>query len=117
MDSTTTLILVAIVAWIGQIAFGFFQIRSFNRMVQSMSQKGHVKIGRTKSRWKARTLIVVAENDQQTIVDAKVLNGISVFARPKTLDKIVGLSYPLSAAVMNELAKGTQEAISVAYEG
>lgn len=117
MDSTTTLILVVIVAWIGQIALGFFQIRSFNRMVQSMSQKGHVKIGRTKSRWKARTLIVVAENDQQTIVDAKVLNGISVFARPKTLDKIVGLSYPLSAAVMNELAKGTQEAISVAYEG
>ncbi|HCG8768508.1 MULTISPECIES: transcriptional regulator GutM [Vibrio] len=116
MDSISLFISIAIVAWVAQIAMSFFQIRAFNRMIQSMASKGKVKIGRTKSRWKARTIVVIVESEQGIITDAKVLNGVTVFARPKTLTEVVGSSYPLDKHILNKLSNGIQEALNVAFQ-
>ncbi|QMV16840.1 transcriptional regulator GutM [Vibrio spartinae] len=116
MDSISLFISIAIVAWVAQIAMSFFQIRAFNRMIQSMARKGQVKIGRTKSRWKARTIVVLVEAEDGTVTDAKVLNGITVFARPKTLAEVIGCSYPFSKQTLNGLSHGVQEALNVAFQ-
>ena len=50
MDATYILIVCAVIAWSLQIATGFLQMRAFNRMLQEMSLKGVVKIGKTSSR-------------------------------------------------------------------
>jgi glucitol operon activator protein len=116
MDSTSFLIIVAIVAWTAQIGMSFFQIRAFNRMIQSMAKKGNVKIGRTKSRWKARTIVVLVEGNDGVIIDGRVLNGMTVFARPKTLPELIGYSFPFDKKLLHGLSQGTQEAIDVAFQ-
>lgn len=116
MDPVSLLITVAIAAWAAQIGMSFLQIRAFNRMIQSMSDKGKVKIGRTRSRWKARTIIVLVEADNGVIIDAKVLNGITVFARPKTVPVLIGHSYPFDNNTVRGLTKGVIEALEVAFQ-
>ena len=116
MDSTSLLITVAIVAWCLQIALSFFQMKAFNATIQSMANKGQVKIGRSKSRWKARTVVVVALSDEQKIVDAQVMNGVSVFARPKPIDEIVGGVYPFEASRIKGLRENVLEALNVAFQ-
>lgn len=116
MDSITTLMVVAIVAWVGQIGLTFFQIRSFNRMLQEMSQRGAVKIGKTRSRWKARTIVVLVESEDKMIIDARLLSGWTVFARPKPLlSSLIGQKHPFSKEIMTEFTPGIQEALSVAF--
>ncbi|MDE1515432.1 transcriptional regulator GutM [Vibrio sp. dsl-7] len=116
MDSISLFISIAIVAWVTQIAMSFFQIRAFNKMIQSMARKGKVKIGRTKNRLKARTIVVLVEAENGTIIDAKVLHGITVFARPKTLTEVIGYTYPLSKQTMDGLNNGIKEALNVAFQ-
>ncbi|PMH33838.1 transcriptional regulator [Vibrio sp. 10N.286.49.C2] len=116
MDSISMLIVVAIAAWIGQIGLSFFQIRAFNRMLQAMAKKGTVKIGRTQSKWKKRTIVVLSESPEHKIIDAKVLKGVTVFARPETLDSLIGDAFPFSNQKVSSLDKGTQEALKVAFQ-
>lgn len=115
MDSVNTLIIVAILAWLGQIGLTFFQIKAFNRMLQELALKGKVRIGKTNSRWKARTIVVLVEGADKSIIDAKVFKGMTVFARPKALSVLVGEQYPFRSNITHQLDKGTQEALKVAY--
>ncbi len=114
MDSTMVLIYFAASAWIMQIVLGYLQIRAFNRMLQSMAKKGQVKIGRTQSRWKSRTVVVLVQDDSNHIVDAKVMKGISVFARPKALSLLIGQTTKISHALMSQFEPNVQEALNVA---
>lgn len=116
MDSVSVLIAIAIVAWAAQIGMSFFQIRAFNKMIQAMARKGKVKIGRTQSRWKARTIVVLLEDENGVISDAKVLSGLTVFARPETLNEVIGRAYPFDRNIITGLSKGTQEALDVAFQ-
>jgi glucitol operon activator protein len=116
MDQTTLMILIAIGAWALQIVLGFFQVRAFNRNLQEVAQNGSIKIGKTKSRWKARTLVLFAVDEDNRIQDARVMKGISIFARPKVLPQLIGLTTPIAKPVLASLDKSIQEAVSVAFE-
>ncbi|EKO3605556.1 transcriptional regulator GutM [Vibrio metschnikovii] len=115
MDETTWLIVLALCAWSGQIALGFLQIRAFNRMLQSLAKQGQVKIGKTRSRWKPRTIVVLVEDEYKRIIDAKVMRGVTIFARPKSLPDLIGLTSPIKDEQVKHLDKQLQEAISVAF--
>jgi Glucitol operon activator len=114
MDTTWSMIYVAILAWGLQIVFGYFQVRSFNKILKELSQKGNVRIGRTKSRWKPRTVVIIAANEDEKIIDFAYMKGISIFSRPKKIESLVGQPLPLSNSVLSQLSQPFQEAISVA---
>ncbi|WP_024871724.1 transcriptional regulator GutM [Tolumonas lignilytica] len=114
MDTTYTLIICAVIAWSLQIVTGFLQMRAFNRMLQTMSLKGIVKIGKTSSRWKPRTLVVLAHDENEVIVDASIMKGITIFARPKALSAIIHARLPLSETILTGLDSATREAITCA---
>lgn len=114
MDATYTLIVFAVLAWALQIGMGFFQVRAFNRMLQEMGLKGAVKIGRTASRWRPRTLVVLAHDANGVIVDAKIMRGLTIFARPQTLDSLVHARLPLSEQQLAELTPPVREAVTCA---
>ena len=114
MDAINLLIVFALVAWGLQIGLGFFQVRAFNRMLQDMSLKGSVKIGRTASRWRPRTLVVLAHDANGVIVDAKIMRGLTIFARPQTLDTLVHVRIPLTERQLAELAPPVREAVTCA---
>lgn len=114
MDTTWSMIYVAILAWGLQIVFGYFQVRSFNKVLKELSQKGNVRIGRTKSRWKPRTVVIIVASDDDKIVDFAYMKGMSIFSRPKKMSSLVGQHLPLSNSALSQLSLPFQEAISVA---
>lgn len=111
MDATYILIVCAVIAWSLQIVTGFLQMRAFNRMLQAMSLKGAVKIGKTSSRWKPKTLVVLAHDANNVIVDASIMKGLTIFARPKQLSAVIHARIPLSEKILSELEPSTREAI------
>ncbi|MBP7980299.1 MAG: transcriptional regulator GutM [Tolumonas sp.] len=114
MDATSTLIICAVIAWGLQIVTGFLQMRAFNRMLQNMGQKGTVKIGKTSSRWKPRTLVVLAHDANNVIIDATIMKGLTIFARPKTLPALIHTRIPLTETTMAMLEPSVREAVACA---
>ena len=89
-------------------------MRAFNRMLQEMSLKGVVKIGKTSSRWKPKTLVVLAHDANNVIVDASIMKGLTIFARPTPLSALIHARIPLSDRMVAELEPSVREAVSCA---
>lgn len=111
MDTTTALISVALIAWVLQTLMGYFQVRSFNRMLMDVSLKGTVKIGKTSSRWKRRTLLVFVHDTTGRIVDARLMQGRSVFCRPQLFPELIDQIVPLNPSSMTSLNADVREAL------
>ncbi|WP_439294716.1 transcriptional regulator GutM [Lonepinella sp. BR2882] len=92
MSMMNTLIIFAIVAWLLQIILGWWQINRFNQAFAKLSAKGNVGIGRTPGRFKAKVVIALAFDEHLTVVDSLIMKGLSVFAVPKTVESLIGLS-------------------------
>ncbi|WP_445400584.1 transcriptional regulator GutM [Zobellella sp. An-6] len=114
MSQTSLLIVIALIAWGLQILMGFLQVRAFNRMLQDIATKGKVKIGRTASRWRPRTIIVLAHDENGVIVDARVMKGISIFSRPKQISTLLNMQLPLSVEGVGGLNEAEREALACA---
>lgn len=95
MESNYVLVFVvcALIAWGSQIFLGFFQMRSFYRAFQALCQQGKVGIGRNSGRYRSKTLIAVAIDEQGVIVDSLYMSGFSVFSRPQQLLVLHGQNY------------------------
>ncbi|MGI0117523.1 transcriptional regulator GutM [Zooshikella sp. RANM57] len=114
MDPTYILIVLALSAWLMQIFLGFFQVRAFNRLVQSMNEKGNLKIGRTASRWRPRTIILLVQNEHDVIIDAAIMKGFTVFARPRPFHYLINCCLPLRDQDLALLATDEKEAVKCA---
>lgn len=82
------IIALALLSWLGHALFGWYQLRSFNRRLETLFQQGRVGIGRSASsrfNVKPRVIIAVAVNPEGRIVSAVIMKGFTVFARPHTL--------------------------------
>lgn len=90
MDSVNVFIVVAAVAWMGQIALGWRQISCFNRALETLSQRGQVCIGRSTGRFKPRVILALAVNDDGRISDNLVMKGVTVFSRPASESALTG---------------------------
>ncbi|MWN90771.1 transcriptional regulator GutM [Gilliamella sp. Pra-s65] len=90
---TTTLIVIAIIAWCIQIIFSWLQIHRFNRAFLAMKQGTYLGIGRNKTmRFKPRVLIAISLDEHQVVVDSVLMKGITVFSLPKPITQLHGLS-------------------------
>ncbi|EKP0260920.1 MAG: transcriptional regulator GutM [Plesiomonas sp.] len=90
MDSVNAFITVACGAWILQTGFGYIQMQVFNQLIQKLAQHGHMKIGRSLSRFSSRVMVVFVHGDDGIITDSYILKGRTVFARPDNFDTIIG---------------------------
>ena len=61
-----------------------------------------------------RTLVVLAHDANGVIVDAKIMRGLTIFARPQTLDTLVHARIPLTERQLAELAPPVREAVTCA---
>jgi glucitol operon activator protein len=91
MNSNTLLIMLAVIAWIGQIIMGWWQIKRFNQAIDLLARQGQVGIGRSQGRFSARVVLALAFDAQQHVCDAFIMRGYTVFARPRPLTELIGL--------------------------
>ncbi|HEY0208219.1 transcriptional regulator GutM [Acerihabitans sp.] len=92
MSATALLVSIAVLAWVGQIILGGWQIRCFNRAFDALCLQGAVGVGRSAGRFKARVVLALVFDGEQRVCDGFVLRGITVFARPRRLTALIGLS-------------------------
>lgn len=74
-----------LVAWIGQMIFGVYQIKYFNRHFKEMRKLGKVVIGKNKGKIRAGVIVLMAIDEDSNIIKAEKMQGISVFARMRAL--------------------------------
>ncbi|OCG26075.1 XRE family transcriptional regulator [Gilliamella sp. wkB108] len=114
MNITTTLIVIALIAWCTQIIFSWFQIRRFNHAFLAMKKGTYLGVGRSQTkRFKPRVLIAISLDENQVVIDSILMKGITVFALPKPINQLHGLSvaeiipeniFPNDLACQNALA-------------
>lgn len=90
---TNTLIVMALFAWCTQIILSWLQIRRFNHAFSSMKRSRYLGVGRSKNKhFKPRVLIALSLDENQIVIDSVIMKGITVFAKPKPISQLHGLS-------------------------
>lgn len=93
MNMTTTLIILALIAWCAQIILSWFQIRRFNHAFLAMKKGMYLGVGRNQTkRFKPRVLMALSIDHNHIVIDSVLMKGLTVFALPKPLQQLHGLS-------------------------
>lgn len=79
--------IVILVLYLIQSFFAWKQIKSFNQEFLKMRRKGKVIVGKRSGRLVAGTIILFLVDSQGKILEAKIMQGISVFARFKDFNR------------------------------
>jgi DNA-binding transcriptional regulator of glucitol operon len=83
-----SLIIVIATAWIAQAGFCYFQMKNFNKEFIRLRRKGKVAIGKKKGKISAGTIVLICIDDNLEIVEAKIMSGVTVFAKLRPLKEI-----------------------------
>ncbi len=114
-NATNTLILIAVTAWLLQIALGWWQVSRFNRAFELLCKQGNVGIGRSHGRFKAKVVIAVAFDENRRVADSIIMKGFTVFSRPQSVTELQGLHYDeIDPKAIFPTNKNAQEALSEA---
>lgn len=86
MNAILMFALIGIVAYIIQFLLGLGQLNNFNMHYKQLRHQGRVVIGKKSGRLKAGTIVMFAINDEDKVLDAVKMQGVSTFSRFKALD-------------------------------
>lgn len=107
------------IAYLFQTYLGMKQIKNFNQSYSVLRKKGKVLIGINKGRIVAGTIILFCLDEHSMIIDARKMQGTSVFAHFKAFDQVIGYSLEelnVSHPVLAKENKLTIKAIAQAQE-
>ncbi|GAA3579249.1 MAG: transcriptional regulator GutM [Gibbsiella quercinecans] len=88
---SSALITFAIIAWLMQIALGWWQLQRFNRAFERLCRLGTVGVGRSGGRMRPRVVLALAFDAQQRVCGSMIMRGLTIFAQPKPLPRLHGL--------------------------
>ena len=88
---TQALITFAVLAWLLQIALGWWQIQRFNRAFDSLCRLGAVGVGRSGGRFKPRVVLALAFDSERRVCGSMLMRGLTIFAQPKPIVRLHGL--------------------------
>ncbi|MHA0913261.1 transcriptional regulator GutM [Kosakonia cowanii] len=113
----SSLITLAIIAWLSQLALGGWQIRQFNKAFDVLCQRGRVGVGRSGGRFKPRVVLAVAFDQHDRVSDTLLMRGLTVFARPSKIERLIGVKREeLEPDVIFPHDPGCQNALSLALK-
>lgn len=84
------IVIVIGLAWLLQIGLGFLQFKDFNKNFKEMRKKGRVVIGKNKGRFKRGYMILICIDKDCYILESRVMKGITILARFKTMEILNG---------------------------
>lgn len=80
------IVIVIGLAWLLQTALGFLQFKDFNKNFKELRQKGRVVIGKNRGRVKRGSVILIAIDDNCSILESRIMKGITILARFKSME-------------------------------
>lgn len=99
-------VLIALaLAFLVQAVLGFFQIRHFVKVYRMMCSNGKVLIGKKPKRLQRGTIMLMNINNDGEISNCKLMNGVTVFARFKSVKSLDGKTIDLLASSHDDLMK------------
>lgn len=116
--STITIFIVIAGAFLLQTILGFEQLRDFSRTYHELNQNGKVLVGKNPKRVRAGTLLLLNIDEEANIYQARIMKGVTIFARFKEYEALENKSLPLLASSYEEMSKFDrleQECILNAY--
>ncbi len=89
------LILCIALLWLLQLLLSLIQTKKFHKSYSELRKKGDISsIGMAGSNWKLKVYAILVVDSERIIINAEKLSGITVFARMKSVESLVG--QPLS---------------------
>ena len=104
MDPVIFIIASLITVYLLNIFLGYLQLKDFNKNYIELKRKGRVAIGRKKGRISSGTIVLILINDDGVIVETRKMQGVTVLARVKSFEGLVGKSLEY-LTVYNKLLK------------
>ena len=102
------LLFIALLLYILQMVFTYFQIKNFYRTISELKQKGIVGIGSKKRKLSAGNIIILVSNEFGDILEGHMMQGFSILARFKKIKYVSGLKVSeFKKIVVKENSKNT----------
>lgn len=89
MENIILLAVFIIIAFVLQIALSMIQMRHFNKSFVELRRKGKVVIGKKRGWFSAGTIVLIQIDETGLILDARLLQGITVFSKFRTLSSVL----------------------------
>ncbi|KRL06011.1 sorbitol operon activator [Liquorilactobacillus oeni DSM 19972] len=90
-------------AFIMQGILGIFQIKNFTRNYHELRIQGKVLVGRNPQKIRSGSLILMSLDNTGKIKEARIMKGVTIFAKFKELEKLTGQQLQIIAADYNYL--------------
>ena len=129
MNTIEQLGIVALLAWLVQLALAYRQARLFYKRMNRLRKLGRCATGLSGGKYRGRVYVVLVANPvTSTIIKAEILSGLTVFAGIKpvpqlegyTLNALLATPAPTIAGVNSyviEAARSAAEAIQKSLNG
>lgn len=79
-------------AWVFQLYFSYQQAMRFNDTLMPLRQQGRTAVGLGGKKFYRGKAFVAIAHQGDTVVDARVMKGFTIFARPVPMPELIGLS-------------------------
>jgi DNA-binding transcriptional regulator of glucitol operon len=92
MTNLAVFFIAIAVAWVFQLYFTYDQAMKFNETLKPLREQGKTAIGLGGKRFLGGRAFVALAHKGDTVVDARSMTGFTIFARPKVMPALIGLS-------------------------
>lgn len=97
-----------------------FQVKNFSKNFSDLRQNGNkVLVGKNPHRLQAGSLMLLALNNKGIIIDAKIMKGITVFAKFKSIPRLAGQYLAVVATdnqILHQYDRLTRQCLQNAYK-
>lgn len=78
--------------WILQFMMTHYQLKNYHQTIRDMSRRnsGYLGVGQSKKRFGKGVVLVLVSDTNDVVVDAKKMEGVTVFSRFEEYNEIVG---------------------------
>ena len=100
IDTSNVVLIIMLIAamWLVQLFLTFKQSMRFNDVLKPLRSQGRTAVGLGGKRYRGGRAFVVIAQQGDTVVDARMMTGFTVFARPQECPELKGLSLTLLAS-------------------
>lgn len=100
IDTNNVVLIIMLIAamWLIQLFLTFKQSMRFNDVLKPLRSQGRTAVGLGGKRYRGGRAFVAIAQQGDTVVDARMMTGFTVFARPQECPELKGLSLTLLAS-------------------